>query len=97
VIPGAGILSSITARFYDIGARSEDEIMPPNEEQTPLLAPERYQENEEAVPPVKKTGRWIARNAVIVFATALILSVIIGLCVFFGGMFQKNCYYMATY
>lgn len=55
-------------------------------ERTPLLPDsERSQDTDNEARP-KKAARWVARNAVIIFMSLLILAVIIVLSVFFRGM-----------
>jgi hypothetical protein len=83
VIPLAGILSSITARFYDMGAQSLKSREQSETEHTPLL-PES--ERHESKTYVKKPARWIICNAVIlsISMSLLIFVTIIAVCTFFG-------------
>ncbi|KAK0107823.1 hypothetical protein ONS96_003612 [Cadophora gregata f. sp. sojae] len=60
-------------------ARAQDDA-----ERAPLLADSQRSQDVETTPRPKKAARWVARNAVIVFMSLLILAVIILLCVFFG-------------
>jgi hypothetical protein len=81
VIPLAGILSSITARFYDMGAQSQKSREQSETEHTPLL-PES--ERHDLGTNAKKGARWSIGNAVIILISLLIFVTIIVLCVFFG-------------
>lgn len=83
VIPLAGILSAVTARFYDLGAPSSDDMT--DSERAPLLSEQREQDANGGTTPVKKAGKWVARHAVALFASFLILAVVVILGVFFGG------------
>ena len=59
-------------------------------ERAPLLPESQAQASEERdgpASPLKRAGRWIARHAVVVFATLLILAAVIVLSVFFGGQY----------
>jgi hypothetical protein len=54
-------------------------------ERTPLLPRSERGSEESSVSRTKKAARWMVHNAVIVFMTLLIATVIIILCVFFGS------------
>jgi endothelin-converting enzyme len=58
----------------------------PELERTPLLPQSQRQTDHGPAAPVKRTAKWVGRNVVVVFASVLILAVIILLCIFFGGM-----------
>ncbi|TVY92492.1 Endothelin-converting enzyme, partial [Lachnellula willkommii] len=83
VVPLAGILSCVAARLYDMGESIPQDQQDQDTEQMPLLPDsERPQQKEPAA--TKKAARWVARNAVTVFMSTLILTLILGLCLFFG-------------
>jgi len=55
-------------------------------ERSPLLASGRAEGNGHSISTkVKDTGRWIARHAVAIFASILILAVVVVLAIFLGG------------
>jgi hypothetical protein len=92
VIPLAGLLSAFTARLYDMAEPTSasqahvDEV----DERAPLLgAPEN--ERSEPQAPAKRAGKWVARNAVIIFVSLLILAVIIVLYIFFASKLTTTC------
>jgi hypothetical protein len=91
VIPLAGLLSSIAAGLYDMGAspsRSQSQEENGNadgNERTPLLPQAERGRDAEEEPITKRVKKWFATNAVAVFMTLSIAAVIIILCVFFGG------------
>jgi hypothetical protein len=87
VIPLAGILSALTARFYDMGGQSSPSGSHAQDdtEQTPLLGGPDRNERSEAEAPAKRAGKWVIRNAVLVFMSLLILAVIIVICIFFAS------------
>jgi len=61
----------------------ESTLQDQDTEQTPLLPDsERPQQSEPTA--AKKAARWVAQNAVTVFMSTLILTLILGLCLFFG-------------
>lgn len=81
VIPLAGILSSVTARFYDMGVQSQKSREQSETEHTPLLSESgRHDSSTNA----KKGARWIICNALIILISLLIFVTTIVLCVFFG-------------
>ncbi|CZT52630.1 related to endothelin-converting enzyme 1 [Rhynchosporium secalis] len=59
-------------------------------ERAPLLPDSQKGHDREDNAPPKKTGRWLARNAIAVFMSLLILAVIVLLCVFFGMYLSKK-------
>lgn len=90
VVPLAGLLGSIAARFYDMGGSPAASSKPVDEEQngnerTPLLPRSERGSEESSVSRREKAARWMVHNAVIVFTTLLIATAIIILCVLFGG------------
>ena len=89
VIPLAGLLSSIAAGLYDMGASpskpQEENGNAHGNERTPLLPQAERGSDAEEEPRTKRVKRWFATNAVAVFMTLLIAAVMIILCVFFGG------------
>jgi hypothetical protein len=88
VIPLAGILSSIAARFYDMGvspSKPQENGNGSGNERTPLLPRMERGAEGEGEPTAKRVKRWFSHNAVLVFMTLLVAAVIIILCVFFGG------------
>src|SRR3982750_313299 len=70
VIPLAGILTTITARLYDMAGPTPKSDA---SERSPLLSPAKGADDNAMTGQVKKTARWVTRNAVIVFMSALIL------------------------
>jgi hypothetical protein len=100
VIPLAGILSSVAARFYDMGGT---DVIPKDtgngrgNERTPLLPQAKQSPEGDGEPTARKTRKWFATNAVAVYVTLLIAAVITMLCVFFGGKFEgspRSTYYI---
>jgi hypothetical protein len=88
VIPLAGILTTITARLYDMAGPTPKSDA---SERSPLLSPAKGTDDTAPTGQVKKAARWATRNAVIVFMSALILGIVITLCLFFGGKLNTYC------
>ncbi len=88
VIPLAGILSSVTARLYDMGATSRSSVDEgrPDEETAPLIP--RWKGTDSPPRTSKGTAKtvkgWVLKNVAVVFMGVLILGVVVVLCVFFG-------------
>jgi hypothetical protein len=83
VVPLSGILSCIAARLHDMGGNTSQDQQ--DTERTPLLPDSERPQHKEPGAPAKKAARWVARNAVTVFMSLLILAIILGLCLFFGS------------
>ena len=89
VIPLAGFLSAFTARLYDMGETSASQAQAAEaDERAPLLGGSENERSEPPEAPAKKAGKWVIRNAVIIFVSLLILAVIIVLCLFFASKFD---------
>jgi len=82
VIPLAGLLSAVTARFYDIG-KTTGEIMD-DPERAPLLDSQKGGNCGTEASSKKATKRAI-RNAIAYYMSLLILAIVIVLCVFFAS------------
>ena len=66
-------------------------------ERSPLLASGRAEGNGNSISTtVKGTGRWIARHAVAIFASILILAVVVVLAIFLGGKQLSILWYSAA-
>ena len=95
MIPLAGVLSSIAARFYDMGAsppKPPENGSGSGNERTPLLprAERASDASDVGEERAKRGARWMAHNAVLVFMTLLIAAVIIILCIFFGSKSRQS-------
>lgn len=95
VIPLAGIVSTVAARLYDMGASPSKPQPQENgsgnatgDERTPLLPQAERGPEGNRVPTTKRVKRWFATNAVLVFMTLLIAAIVIILCVFFGSEYR---------
>jgi hypothetical protein len=90
VIPLAAILSAVTARFYDMGGQPSPSVSQAQDdsERTPLLGGSGRDERGEPEVPAKRAGKWVIRNAVLIFMSLLILAVIIIICIFFASKLQ---------
>jgi len=90
VIPLAAILSTVTARFYDMGGQPSPSVSQTQDdsERTPLLGGSERDERGEPEVPAKRAGKWVIRNAVLIFMSLLILAVIIIICIFFASKLQ---------
>jgi len=85
VVPLSGILSCIAARLFDMGGGIPNSQDQRDAERTPLLPDSERSQREEPAAPARKAARWVARNAVTVFMSLLVLAIILGLCLFFGS------------
>jgi endothelin-converting enzyme len=54
------------------------------DERAPLLGSSESEPSEPEAP-AKRAGKWVARNAVLIFVSLLVLAVIIILCIFFAS------------
>jgi hypothetical protein len=94
VIPLAALLSSVTARLYDMGGPSATPQAHDDPERAPLLGGSQRKDSNPPEAPAKKAGQWVARNAVIIFMSLLILVVILVICIFFGSKSLKPIHYL---
>jgi endothelin-converting enzyme len=54
-------------------------------EREPLLGGSQENERNEPEALANRAGKWVARNAVLIFMSLLILAVLIVICIFFGS------------
>ncbi len=85
VVPLAGILSAVTARLYDLGGQPFTSMAHEDAEREPLLGGSQENERNEPEALANRAGKWVARNAVLIFMSLLILAVLIVICIFFGS------------